>query len=123
MKISNIPLIDAPLSLGGNIELPTFYVGNIYAYSIQLVFSGTPNGVFKLQCSNDPGVPTGSTRIVQTGLVLNWTDIANSSQDISGAGNHTWNVQDCAYMWARVVFTYTSDTGNLNVARLVVKGV
>lgn len=111
MKVANIPLIPTPQDLGVALELTTFYTGNIVCYAIQLVFTGVPEGAFKLQCSNDLTAPPS-----------NWTDIADSTQSVSAAGNHVWNVQDCGYMWARVVWTPTGGSGVLVDARAVVKG-
>jgi hypothetical protein len=78
----------------------------IFAYSIQAAYTGSPDGTLKLQCSNDysPEFGTGT-----------WTDIADSSNSISGAGSSTWNVTSSNYAWVKFVFTFSSGSGTLNV--------
>lgn len=99
------------------------YLGNIVNYSIQLVFIGSPTGTFKLQCSNDPGSPSSPGRAPQSNTVVNWTDVTDSTQGVSAAGNHVWNVENCGYVWVRVVYTAAYGNGLLLVARASVKGV
>jgi hypothetical protein len=123
MRIANESLIDAPVSMASNFILEPVYLGSIINYSIQLVFTGTPGGNFKLQCSVDPGRPTANSKEPQSDTVINWTDVADSAQSISAAGNHVWDVQNCGYTWVRVVWTQTSSTGSLDVARFQTKGV
>lgn len=71
--------------------------------NIQLAFSGSPVGTFKLQSSAD-------VTEVESELV-NWDDIPDSSQAISAAGTHTWNI-NARYKWIRVVYTRSSGTGS-----------
>jgi hypothetical protein len=75
----------------------------MYGYSIQVVFTGTPTGTFKLQASCDscliadfPNFPT------------NWQDITDSPFTVSSAGDYVWNVFDVMYNWVRVVYTDAS---------------
>lgn len=75
---------------------------------IQAVFTGSPTGTFKVQIS----VQQGSDE-VGTG-VNNWTDVANSSQAVTASGNIFWDLRTGA-KWVRVVYTFTSGTGNLTV--------
>ncbi len=123
MKLFNQSLITAPQSLSTSFELFPIYMGNIVLCSIQLVFTGSPTGTFKLQCTNDPGNPTLPGKVAQSSGVVNWTDIDDSSQNITEGGNHTWNVTDIGYLWLRVVYTATSGTGSLIDARVTVKGI
>lgn len=125
MRIGNENLLDASgaVSLASNQTLKPVYLGHILNYSIQLVFTGSPTGTFKLQASNDPGRPSGASDTeVQIGL-SNWTDIADSTQAISAAGDHTWTVENAGYSWVRVVYTFASGSGSLTSARCVVKGL
>lgn len=110
-------------SMASSFTLAPIYLGHIVDYSIQLVFTGTPGGNFKLQVSNDPGRPNAASEAEQYAAVLNWTDVAGSAQTISAAGDHTWNVENAGYVWARVVWTQTSSTGTLTSARVNGKGV
>lgn len=122
MKIANIPLITIPVDMSSDFELMPIYLGNTVNYSIQLVFTGSPVGTFKLQCSDDPGNPTLPGKQPQSDTVVHWTDITDSIQAITEAGNHAWNVQNVGYLWVKVAYVRTSGTGALEVARMTIKG-
>jgi hypothetical protein len=121
MRIANESLQDSATSMGSSFELRAVYLGHICNYSIQLVFTGTPGGTFKLQCSNDPGLPNAS--FDEDRGVTNWTDITGTAVVISAAGDLTWNVENAGYPWVRVVYTFSSGSGSLTSARANVKGV
>lgn len=124
MRIANNSLIEDPVSMDASFILMPLFLGSIIDYSIQLVFTGAPMGSFKLQCSNDPAPNmTMPQVIVQYENVINWTDVKDSEQVISEAGDHLWNVQDCGYQWVRVVYTNTLGTGSLVDARFNIKGL
>lgn len=123
MKIFNEPLITAPQDMSASFELPPVYLANIVNYSIQLEFTGAPTGTYSLQCSNDHGKAVLPGKIDQYNAVNNWTEIKGSAQDISEAGDHTWNVENAGYLWVRVVYAPDSGTGSLSSARVTVKGV
>ncbi len=113
-----------PESMGASFELPAVWIGHAAIYAIQLVATGSPVGTFKLQASSDQGGPTNSQNsIVFSDQVVNWTDIADSSQAIAAAGNLMWTVQNPGYQWVKVVYTRTSGTGSLTSARVTTKGV
>lgn len=123
MRINNISLQTSATSLGASANLSAIWLGHVCNYSIQLVFTGTPVGTFKLQCSNDAGSPNaGSAATLATG-VTNWTDVADSSQSITTAGDMVWNVSNAGYNFVRVVYTRDSSTGSLTSARINTKGV
>lgn len=82
-----------------------FQIDHQFGYAIQAVWTGTPTGTFKLQCSCDP-VPLGATPVYPQ--PTNWTDIPTSSQTVSAAGNFTWNVWTTMYNWTRLVYTDAS---------------
>ncbi len=91
-----------------------------YGIAIQVVFTGSPVGAGKLQGSCDfgsrnPIEPDGNAGIV------NWTDIADSSSAVSGAGTASWNYQGSFYKWIRFVYTATSGAGTVT-ARANSKG-
>lgn len=95
------------------------WLGHAAGVCIQAVWTGTPNGAFKLQCSVDPTVPTPGASYP---TLTNAEDIADSDYTVSGsAGSYTWNVSDAYFPWIRVVYTNTSSTGTLN-ARYYTKG-
>lgn len=122
MKVSNTTLIASPQSMGSSFVLEPIYLGNIVNYSIQLVFTGTPVGTFKLQCSNDLGKSTLPGKVAQSDTVTHWTDVGGSDVAVTTASNHAYNVQNCGYLWVRVVYTATSSTGSLTIARITIKG-
>ncbi len=80
-------------------------LNQIYAYSVEAVYAGSPNGALSLQASNDYDPDTGSGT---------WTTIADSSNTITGAGSTMWNVTSSNYAYLKVVFTFSSGTGTLN---------
>ncbi len=123
MRIANENLISAPVDMSADFTLRPLWLGHICNYAIQLVFTGSPVGTFKLQASDDPGQPDGASNSNQAIGVSNWTDVMDSSQGIAAAGNHMWTVQNAGYTWVRVVYTAASGSGSLTSARGNVKGV
>jgi hypothetical protein len=100
-------------SLAADYTSPEINVDHIGMMGIQLVFTGTPTGTFKLQ---------GSVVVYEdSGTVNTWTDVADSSQAVSAAGNHMWNFTDIGFNRLRVVYTRTSGTGSLDI-RTYTKG-
>lgn len=91
-----------------SLALPMDQVVN---YSVQVVFAGTPTGNFKLQMSDDP-VPSASQQFGANGVVTYtptaWTDVANSTFTVSGAGNCMWDYQNTGATYVRLVYTDTS---------------
>jgi hypothetical protein len=75
----------------------------MFGYSLQIIFTGNPNGTLKLQGSND------SVQLIKD--PVNWTDIQGSSVVITASGNTVYNVTDVMYNWVRVVYTAVSGTG------------
>lgn len=127
MRINNENLLEldgtaTDSDLSANIDLKPCWLGHICNYSIQLVFTGSPQGNFKLQMSNDPGKPNASSEAEKYVGITNWTDIADSAQTISAAGDHAWQVENAGYTWVRVVWTATGGSGTLTSARANVKG-
>lgn len=85
----------------------------VVTMSAQAVVTGTSTGTVKFQGSNDaPGVADSSGNIV----VTNWTDIANETVSIAGAGTYLIPKFDICYEWVRLVFTHTNAaSGTLTV--------
>jgi hypothetical protein len=90
---------------------------------MQLVFTGTPTGSFKLQISNDEGNPSAAKEEDRDFGIVNWTDMADSTQSISAAGNHAYEVQNAGHRWVRLVYTATLGPGTITSARFNVKGI
>lgn len=84
--------------------------------SIQAVFTGSPVGTLKLQFSNDivPVPANGADDLASA--VVNWTDYSGSSQAISAAGDFAWNLTNVGYRWLRLVYVFSSGTGELNAS-------
>lgn len=89
-----------------------------YTYGVQVVFTGTPTGTFKLQCSMDPAAAAQGYNQAAVYDPVNWTDIPESEYAVTAAGNEVWNVQDIGYNWFRLVYTDTS--GGTSTAVLTV---
>lgn len=128
MRVKNEDMLEvdgtrATISMGTSFNMRPMWLGHIANYAIQLVFTGTPNGSFKLQASNDMGQPQAAGEAQKYSGITNWTDIASSAQAITAAGDHMWTVENCGYNWVRVVWTQSSSTGTLTSARFYCKGV
>ncbi len=130
MNAHNQDLLDingtrATVSLAASANLRPVFIGTANQASIQLVFTGTPAGAFKLQVSNDLGNVGAPSESAQYATVTNWSDVADSSATISAAGDLCWELQNTAFEWVRVVWT-ASGAGTapvLTIARSKVKGV
>lgn len=123
MRIANEDLINAtPVDLSVSANLRPLWLGHICNYSIQLVFTGSPVGSFKLQASDDPGMANGGQQ-PQALNVTNWSDVSGSTVAVSAAGNVLYDIANAGYNFVRVVYTATSGTGSLTSARANVKGV
>lgn len=123
MLITNIPnIIAANTVMNTTINSTPVPLYQTWGYAVQVVFTGTPTGTFKLQASCDP-IPQARVE-VQT--PINWTDIANSSYAVTAAGNYMWNVFDVGYNYVRVVYTDTSSgasTAIITVSTANIKGI
>lgn len=86
---------------------PPIVLDQVYGFSFQAVFTGSPVGTFKLQCSNDD--------VKLASQVSNWSDIASSSKSITAPGDIFWNIDNAFYKWVRVVYTAAAGSGTCNV--------
>jgi hypothetical protein len=114
MRLYNIPISATPITVSGqpapiipmnaDFTSTAYQTYDLYGYSIQVEFVGTPTGTFYLECSNDP-VPQGPNSSPETGYMpTNWTIVADSSEQVVAAGDITWNVFDVMYTWVRLVY-------------------
>lgn len=94
-------------SLAASFDSAAILVHRFNGFNLQLVFTGTPVGTFKLMCCND------MTYDAATAATKTWDDIPDSSQAVSAAGSHTWIVSD-RYKWVKVVYTRSSGTGTVD---------
>lgn len=89
------------------------FTADLYGYSYQPNWTGTPTGDFTLEVSNDIGYVNPTTGVV-TG-VTNWSPMDNSTHAAGGAaGNWMYIVSDVYYRWVRLKYTGASGTGVLN---------
>jgi len=123
MRIFNDNVQFGSTSLSGDLESEPIYLGHIVDYAIQIVFTGTPDGSFKLQVSNDEGSVNSSGRTMQGSGVENWSDVASSGFTVSAAGDVFWDVQNAGHRWVRVIWTVSSSTGTIQSAKVNGKGV
>lgn len=105
MRVKNEDLLDVSgsLDLENAHNLSAIWLGHIAHYSIQIVFAGTPDGVIKLQASNDVGSINSAAAANQTPIV-NWTDLGVSTT-VSQAGSIILNQSNVGYNWVRAVWT------------------
>jgi hypothetical protein len=120
MKQNNITLVSNTV-MNQNINSNPVVLNSVYGYSVQAVYTGTPTGTLKLQCSSDP---VANANGIMTPPV-NWNDIADSSYSVSSAGIYTWNVNGAFYNFMRLVYTDGSSGASTAVlnATVSVKGV
>lgn len=121
MRIQNEDLTLSGTDMTTNITSSPIWLGHIAHFAIQLVFTGSPNGSLKLQCSNDQGA---NDLQIAAATITNWTDVDGSTQAISSDGNHVWNVQNCGYRWVRIAWvdSASGSPSTLTSARFNVKG-
>lgn len=106
-----------------------FQVYNAFIFAVQVVFTGTPTGNFKLQGSCDPAekaIGMGPPYTNPTTMPVNWTDIAGTTVTVSAAGSFIVNYADPGFNWVRVVYTDTSggtSTAVVTVSTANVKGL
>lgn len=83
-------------------------IDDLTAYSVQITFSGGAGdlaGVLTVEASND---------------AVTFVTVAGSAQTVVASTNHVYNVSDASYRWFRIVWDYTSGTGNM-VMKAVIK--
>lgn len=120
MRLTNDTLITAPVDFSAPWTSEAIWCGTQHAASITLIFSGTPEGTLRLECSNDKG-QEGTGALYAAG-VTNWTIIEGSSQLIDEAGDHTWAVADISWRWLRARWIPSAGSGSLTSARFNAKG-
>ena len=122
MRIQSENIIPAgALSLTASSNLAALWIGHAALVALHFVVTGTPVGTFKIQASCDVGNVNAQSLVNQSATVTNWVDVGTSVA-VSSAGSYFINVVDPGYHWLRVVYTATSSTGSLTVARCNTKG-
>lgn len=117
MRVSNseIPnFINADMS--SSLLSPAISVYQIYGWSSQFVFSGSPVGTLSVEVSCDPFQSEG---VVDP---THWTTLKDSPTSISAAGDVCYNVDIAFYNWIRFRYVATSGAGSIS-GRVNIKGV
>jgi hypothetical protein len=114
----------APITLNSSFVLqwvPLYYAG----YFIQIVVTGTPNGVFYLNASGDVPAngssitpPNGAPFYTPPGLAnpVNSSTIAGTAYSMTAAGINAWNVNGGNYRFVQI--GYTDNSGGASTALL-----
>lgn len=126
-QIYNYPnIIPASTVMNTTINSLAMQIQNHLFYCIQIAFTGTPTGSFKLQGSCDNSA-TKTAAAQFPYAVTNWTDIPSSTQMVTGAGSVL--LRDPAfyaeYNFVRAVYTDTSSgtsTAIITVSTFNAKG-
>lgn len=123
MRVKNESLISGAIDLSSDWASNAILLDHVVDYSIQLKFSGSPSGTFKLQISNDLGNTAGQTIAQQSAGVSTWTTLVGSAQAIIAAGTHAWDITNAGHNWVRIIWTSSAPEGSLDAARAYTKGV
>lgn len=94
--------------MSADIQSPYQLVSQFQDAAIQASWTGSPIGSLKLQISNDDPHFVTPFNIV-------WSDYTGSTTAVSGPGNFLWNLVFVGYNLIRVVYTFSSGTGSLNI--------
>lgn len=96
---SRAAVMQEATSMATTITGSSFNIATYGTVAVQAVYSGSPNGTLKLQCSNDNS---------------NWSDISGASSSVSSAGNTVFNLTDAGYAFIRLIYTFVSGSGSLS---------
>jgi len=115
MRITNELLISQ--SAASSFNSQAFSLQHLYGFAVQAAITGAaPTGTLKLQASCDVSQKSDLSDVV------NWTDVPTQTQAISATGTYLFNVDAVHYPYMRLVWVFTSGTGNIS-ARINAKGV
>lgn len=122
MRVQNEALTLNGTDMQSNIVSDPVWLGHIVNFSIQLVYTGAPNGSFKLQGSNDEGAKSNNIENVN---ITNWSDISSTTVNVTSAGSNIYNIENAGYRWVRLVWTDSTSgsPSTLTSSRYNVKGI
>jgi len=118
LRFANDTIIQDSVDLSSDWTSDALWLGTVQNFSVQLFFTGTPTGVFRLQVSNDRGKGQDSFEGID-----NWSLYSGSSQIVTEAGDHTWSVTGSSSRWVRVQWLSGSTAGTLTSAIFNSKGI
>lgn len=119
MRTKNEDLELSGTDMTSNIDSKALWLGHIVNYSIQVVYTGSPNGTLSIEASNDEGSNTNDTSNAQ---ITNWTQV--DAQAVSAAGSHMFQFENVGYKWVRLVWTNSSSgASTITSARYNIKGI
>ena len=108
---SNLVFTDVPMT--GTVASVAFPLAGIYAYSFQILCTGSPVGTFHLEASNYPGDQSGMT--TKPPPDDQWTKITDSDEAITGTNpSILYDVTQASYRWVRLVYVHTSGVATMS---------
>lgn len=116
MRVGNFPIFTAG-NMSTTLTSAPFSVYQVFGWSAQFVFTGSPTGSLTVNVSNDPYSTAGGGVTPPS----NWSLLASSTEAISSAGNLIYNVDLAFYNWVQFVYTPSGGTGSLS-GRMNTKG-
>lgn len=100
MEISDATVVIATnADMSQNVTTNSTDLQGLESYSIQVVYTGSPNGTLKLQLSNDN---------------VSFSDYTGSSTSIAAAGSTMYKIVRNGERYVQAVFTVSSGSGTLN---------
>jgi hypothetical protein len=125
LKFYNLPnIIPASTVMNATINSTPMCLLDSYSFSIQVVYTGTPTGIFTLQSSNDPAAYSQALQ-QKVGLPTNWSTVSNSSFSVSAAGDCFYDYQFPGFNWIRLHYVDSSSgssTAIITVSSFNAKG-
>jgi hypothetical protein len=108
MKTTNIVLqFTNSGDMTGTITSQPISMEQVFGYSVELLWTGSPVGTISLQYSDDMGPINGGP------AVTNWATDTTSTQNTAPWTGFVWNVRCGMYGWARVIYVPTGGSGTL----------
>lgn len=123
MKTITDDLNMSSTTMNADLNSDGVWVGQALNVSISVVWTGTPTGTMKIQCSNEAGDPNNPVESARDNAIVNWIDVPSASTSISGAaGSAIYQVPNCSFNWIRLFYDNSSSTGTITSARICIKG-
>ncbi len=95
----------------------------LWGCAVQVAWTGTPTGNFKIQGSCDAPPNANQTSAPASVVITNWSDVTSNVAAGGAAGSAILNLADIGYRWARLVYTNSGSSGLITVSQACLKGV